>query len=90
MAYLIIGLIVFFVLTWAFYMSRTHKEEHRSAKFERPSYRSGSIRRFARAGRVIVQTEEQRSELIMNNRDRYDPTIDRLDPRHPEYKQPDA
>jgi hypothetical protein len=56
---------------------------------EKPRYRGGSVRRFARAGRAIVQTDEQRTELIMNNRDRYDASIDRLDPHHPEYKGPE-
>jgi hypothetical protein len=88
MAYLIIGLFIVFLVAWAWYMSKTHNE--RKVKFHKPGYRSGSVRRFARAGRVIVQTDEQRSELIMNNRVKYDPSIDRLDPRHPEYKKPNA
>ncbi|MGB8197089.1 MAG: hypothetical protein WCF25_08810 [Acidimicrobiales bacterium] len=86
MAYLIIGLIIFFIVAWAWYMSKT--QDKRKVKFEKPRYRGGSVRRFARAGRTVVQTDEQRSELIMNNRVRYDPSIDRLDPRHPEYKKP--
>jgi hypothetical protein len=84
MAYLIIGLFIVFLVAWAWYMSKTHKQ--REVKFQKP--RVGGVRRFARAGRVIVQTDEQRSELIMKNRVRYDPSIDRLDPRHPEYKKP--
>jgi hypothetical protein len=90
MAYLIIGLFIVFVIAWAWYQSRTHNDAKRKEKFNRPGYRSGSVRRFARAGRVIVQTDEQRSELIMNNRVNYDASIDRLDPRHPEYKKPKA
>jgi hypothetical protein len=86
MAYLIIGLFIVFLVAWAWYMSKTHN--NRKVKFQKP--RVGGVRRFARAGRVIVQTDEQRSELIMNNRVRYDPSIDRLDPRHPEYKKPQA
>jgi hypothetical protein len=86
MAYLIIGLIIVFVVIWAAYMSKTHNDPNRKVKFEKARYRGGSVRRYARAGRTIVQTDEQRSELIMNNRVRYDPSIDRLDPRHPEYK----
>jgi hypothetical protein len=88
MAYLIIALIIVFVVTWATYMSRTHNDPNRKVKFEKPRYRGGSVRRFARAGRTIIQTDEQRSEHIMNSRDRYDPSIDRLDPRHPDYKGP--
>jgi hypothetical protein len=88
-AYLIIGLIVLFVVVWATYMSRTHNDPNRKEKFEKTSFR-GPIRRYARAGRTIIQTDEQRSEVIMNNRVRYDPSIDRLDPRHPEYKQPQS
>jgi hypothetical protein len=86
MAYLIIALIVLFVLMWATYMSRTHNDPNRKEKFEKTRFR-GPLRRYARAGRTIIQTDEQRSEFIMNNRDTYDPAIDRLDPRHPEYKQ---
>ena len=87
MAYLIIGLIVFFIVVWGLYMSRTHSDPNRPVKFEKTRFR-GPIRRFARAGRPIIQTDEQRTEHIMNTRDRYDPSIDRLDPRHPNYKKP--
>jgi hypothetical protein len=69
-------------------MSKTSKDPNRDVKFEKPRYRGGSVRRFARAGRAIVQTDEQRTELIMKNRVRYDPSIDRLDPRHKDYKSP--
>ena len=89
MAYLNIGLIVLFVVTWATYMSRTHNDPNRKEKFEKTSFR-GPIRRYARAGRTIIQTDEQRSELIMNSRVRYDPSLDCLDPRNPEYKKPTA
>jgi hypothetical protein len=89
-AYLIIGLIIIFVLIWATYKSKMSKDPNRKVEFEKPKYWSGSVRRFSRAGRVIVQTDEQRAEQIMNNRDRYDPSIDRLDPRHPEYKSRDS
>jgi hypothetical protein len=88
--YLIIGLGIFFVLVWATYMSKASKDPNRKVQMEKPRYRGGSVRRFARAGRAIVQTDEQRSELILNNRDRYDPSIDRLDPRHPEFKKPES
>jgi hypothetical protein len=88
-AYLIIGLIILFVVMWATWMSRTHNDPSRPVKFEKTKFR-GPIRRYARAGRTIIQTDEQRSEVIMNNRVRYDPSIDRLDPRHPEYKKPTA
>jgi hypothetical protein len=87
-AYIIIGLFIFFIVVWATYMSKTSKDPNRKVKMEKPGYHSGSVRRFARAGRVIVQTDEQRSELIMNNRVQYDHSIDRLDPRHKDYKKP--
>jgi|HubBroStandDraft_6_1064221.scaffolds.fasta_scaffold2373809_2 hypothetical protein len=87
MAYLIIGLVIAFVLMWATYMSKTHNDPNRKVRFEKTRYR-GPLRRYARAGRTIIQTDEQRSELMMKNRDRYDASIDRLDPRHPQYKKP--
>jgi hypothetical protein len=87
MAYLIILLAIFFIVTWATYMSRRSKDPGQKVKFEKTTFR-GPIRRYARAGRTIIQSDEQRSEVIMNNRVRYDPSIDRLDPRHPEYKPP--
>jgi hypothetical protein len=87
MAYLIIGLLILFIVTWAIYMSRTQND--RKVKFETPRYRAGGrVRRFTHGGHTIIQTDEQRSELIMNNRVQYDPSIDRLDPRHPDYKGP--
>jgi hypothetical protein len=89
MAYLIIGLLIFFVLVWAAYMSKASKDPNRKVKMEKPKYLGGP-RRYARAGRVIVQTDEQRSEIIMKNRDRYDASIDRLDPRHKDYKKPES
>ena len=89
MAYLIIGLIIFFVLVWATYMSKASKDPHRKVTMEKPKYLSG-VRRYGRAGRAIVQTDEQRSELIMNNRERYDASIDRLDPHHKDYKKPES
>ena len=61
MAYLIIGLLIFFVLVWATYMSKASKDPNRKVKMEKPKYLGGP-RRYARAGRVIVQTDEQRSE----------------------------
>jgi hypothetical protein len=84
-AYLIIGLIIVFVLIWATYKSKMAKDPHGNVEMEKPRW---SSRRFARAGRVIVQTPEQRAEQIMMNRDRYDPSIDRLDPHHKDYKEP--
>jgi hypothetical protein len=90
MAYVIIGLFIFFIVVWAAYMSKASKDPSRQGKMEKPRHRGGSVRRFARAGRVIVQTDEQRSELIMNNRVRYDHSIDRLDPRHKDYKKPES
>jgi hypothetical protein len=89
-AYLIIGLIIFFILVWATYKSKTSKDPHRKVQMEKPKYRSGSVRRYARPGRPIIQTDEQRAEHIANTRDRYDPSIDRLDPHHKDYKQPES
>ena len=86
MAYLIVGLVVFFILIWAFYMSKASKDPKRKVKFEKP--RRKGANRYGRLGRPIVQTDEQRSELIMRNRVNYDPSIDLLDPRNKDYRGP--
>jgi hypothetical protein len=86
MAYAIIAGLFVAVMGWAVFMSRRSKGGHVD-KFAKPNFR-GPVRRFPVAGKKIVQTDEQRSEVILANRDQYDPTIDLLDPRHKNYKGP--
>ena len=85
MAYGIIGLILLAGVGWGVFMARTKAGADRAAKFSKPNYRGG-VRRFTHGG-PRIESDEQRSELIMRNRERYDPTIDRLDPRHKDYQE---
>jgi hypothetical protein len=87
MAYAIIAALFIAVMGWALFMSRRAKKGH-TDKFVKPNFR-GPVRRYPLAGKKIIQTDEQRSEVILANRDRYDPTIDLLDPRHKDYKGPE-
>lgn len=84
MAYLIIAVLIVAVFSWAVFMSRRSKKGH-IEKFAKPNFR-GPVRRYPVAGRKVIQSDEQRSEVMMQNRDRYDPSIDLLDPRHPDYR----
>lgn len=87
MAYLIILGIVLVVVGWAVYMSKSKAGANRALKTRKPGY-VGGIRRLGH-GKERIESDEQRSESILRNRERYDPTVDRLDPRHPEYKRPE-
>ena len=87
MVYAIIALIFLLPLLWGIYMSRRAKAGH-GEKFAKPKYLG--IQVFTHGGRKRVQSDVQRSELILENRERYDHSIDRLDPRHKDYRSPDA
>lgn len=89
MPYLIIAALIVVILGWAVYMSKTKSGANRANKFVQPQWH-GPVRRFSRGGRPIVQSDEQRTELIVQNRERYDPSIDRLDPRNAQYKGPNG
>jgi hypothetical protein len=88
MAYAIILGFIVVVVAWGAFMSRRAKAGH--AEKQPRSFHRGAIRRYAFGGRKIVQSDEQRSEVILENRERYDPSIDRLDPRHKDYQGPDS
>ncbi|HEV2427170.1 MAG TPA: hypothetical protein VGS61_02985 [Acidimicrobiales bacterium] len=86
MPYLIIGVIVLIAVGWGVYKSKKGATGQSLAKANRPQFR-GPVRRFSHGGKQRIQTDEQRSEVIMNSRQQYDPSIDRLDPRHPDYRE---
>jgi hypothetical protein len=76
-------------LGYAYFMTHTKAGQRRAEKFVKPNF-MGSVRRTSRLGRPVIQSDEQRSEAILANRDQYDPSIDLFDPRNQNYKGPDA
>jgi hypothetical protein len=88
MALTIILLLLFGAVVWAALVTHTRAGAQRAAKFDKPRWH-GSVRRYSRLGRPVIQTDEQRTEWIQMNRDRYDPSIDLLDPRNPNFREKD-
>jgi hypothetical protein len=85
----IVVILVFACFCFGVYKSRSQRASKNAGKLNYRA-RSGGVRRFARLGRPVIQTDEQRSEWIQLNRDRYDASIDRLDPHHADYQDPDV
>jgi hypothetical protein len=84
----IILVLIFGAIVWGVFMTHTKSGARRSQKFQKPNY-LGAVRRYSRLGRPVIQTDEQRSEVMRMNRDRYDPSIDLLDPRNEKYRGDD-
>ena len=87
MAYAIIAGLFIAVMGWAVFMSHRAKRGH-GEKFAKANF-LGPVRRYPVGGKKIVQSDVQRSEVILANRDRYDPSIDLVDPHHRDYKGPE-
>jgi hypothetical protein len=85
----IILILIFGVVAWAFFMTHTNAGARRAEKFQKPNY-LGTVRRYAKLGRPVVQSDEQRSEVMRMNRGLDDPSLDRLDPRHEKYRGDDG
>lgn len=85
MAILIIGVLAISILSWAIMMSRSSRSHEWNARAVKP--RMGRVRLF-RFGAPIIQTPEQKTEWLLQNRERYDPSLDRLDPRNRNFASP--
>jgi hypothetical protein len=81
----IILVLIFGAIVWGVFMTHTKSGARRSQQFQKPNY-LGTVRRHSQLGRPVIQTDEQRSEVLRMNRDRYDPSIDLLDPRNEKYR----
>lgn len=77
--------ILFGCVVWGFAMTHTGAGARRAEKSRQPNY-MGTVRRYARLGRPIIQTDEQRAEAERTNRGAYDPSLDLLDPRNERYR----
>jgi hypothetical protein len=85
MAYVILAALILSGVCWGFYKSGSRGAARNSGRPQR-QFRYGYVRRFSPLGRSPIQSDEQRSEVMRANRDRYDPSIDRLDPRNKDYR----
>jgi hypothetical protein len=86
LAYVIIAALLVAVLGWSVFKSRKAKKGQRE-KWAKPNFRG--VRRYPLAGRKIVQSHEQKAELVRQRRGQYDPSIDKLDPHFKEYHKPE-
>jgi hypothetical protein len=87
-AYTIIALVILGCIFWGWFKSHPARVARNAGKPQK-QLRYGYVRRSSPLGRPVIQSDEQRSEVMWANRDRYDPSLDRLDPRHEDHQDPD-
>ena len=89
MPYVIIAFVIVACVTYGVFKSNPRRVAKNAGKAQQP-FRYGYFRRVTRLGRPGVQSDEQRAEIMEANRDQYDPSLDRLDPRNKNYQGPDT
>ncbi|MGA2124197.1 MAG: hypothetical protein ABSG58_07215 [Acidimicrobiales bacterium] len=89
MAVTILVILIFGCICFGVYKGRSQRAAQNSGKLNYRARMGGGVRRFTSLGRPVITSDQQRAEWIQLNRDRYDASIDRLDPRHADYQEPD-
>jgi hypothetical protein len=88
MALTIFAILIFGCVCFGVYKGQSQRAAKNAGRLNY-RVRLGGVRRYGRLGRPVITSDEQRSEWIHLHRDRYDASIDRLDPRHEDYVDPD-